>query len=133
MSPRKRKHPLGQRYGVARPYKGRDVLFNFTTEGGHDFFYTPRHILEALDDAADEMNYSNYHTDKFGRAQEIIRRYCEEHKIPLGMSKKQYVERDKRQAEAHLRRIERCRKAKDMTGLLKAIEKYENRNGRDIK
>lgn len=131
--PRKRKHPLGQRYNVTRPYKGRDVLFNFTTMGGHDFFYTPRHLLEALDDAANEMNYSNYHTDKFERIQEIIRRYCEEHKIPLGLSKKQWAAIEKRQHDGYMRALERCKKKNDLAGMMKVFEKYENRNGRNIK
>jgi hypothetical protein len=38
-------------------------------------------VLIALDDAANEMSYSNWHTDKFDRAAEAVIRYCEEHDI----------------------------------------------------
>ena len=43
----------------------------------------PDLLLEALEDAAESFNYSNWHGDKFDRAEEIIIRYCEEKGIPL--------------------------------------------------
>jgi hypothetical protein len=49
----------------------------------HKWCVPPDTLLTALDDAANEMNYSNWHTDKFNRAQEIIIRYCEQNNISL--------------------------------------------------
>lgn len=52
----------------------------------------PRLLLEALDDAAEEMNFSNWHADKFERIAEIIIRYCEMKEIPIDITIK--VEND---------------------------------------
>lgn len=46
----------------------------------------PRLLLEALDDAANEMSYSNWHGDKFERIEEIVIRYCEIKKVPIEMT-----------------------------------------------
>ena len=40
-------------------------------------------IILGLNDAREEMNYSNWHADKFDRAIEIVKAYCEEHNIPM--------------------------------------------------
>lgn len=44
---------------------------------------TPLGLITALDDAREEMNYSNFHADKFERIEKIIRRYCRERGIPV--------------------------------------------------
>ena len=44
---------------------------------------TPDSVLTALADAKEEMSYSNWTTDKFDRASEIIIRYCLDHDIPI--------------------------------------------------
>ncbi len=58
----------------------------FTDYDGHEL--DPDSILEALDDAANNMNYSNWHTDKFGRAAEAVIRYCEDHKIEINFRRR---------------------------------------------
>lgn len=40
-------------------------------------------IIVGLNDAREEMNYSNWHADKFDRAIEVIKAYCAEHEIPM--------------------------------------------------
>ncbi|MCP4984576.1 MAG: hypothetical protein GY928_00530 [Colwellia sp.] len=49
----------------------------------------PDTILHALDDAANEMSYSNWHTDKLHRAAESVIRYCEDHKIQVNFSRRE--------------------------------------------
>lgn len=48
----------------------------------------PELLIDALDDACDAMSYSNWATDKFYRAAEIVFRYCEEHNIPMDLGRK---------------------------------------------
>lgn len=43
----------------------------------------PDYVLEALEDAANEMSYSNWHGSKFDIAGEVIIRYCQEHNIKI--------------------------------------------------
>ena len=40
-------------------------------------------IITAFDDSIEEINYSNWHTDKMRRAEAIVKAYCAEHNIPL--------------------------------------------------
>lgn len=53
----------------------------FTDHDGHEL--DADLILIALEEAANEMNYSNWHGDKLDRASEVVFRYCEEHNIPI--------------------------------------------------
>lgn len=46
-------------------------------------FYAPQTVIDALNDAIEQMNYSNFHCDKFERAIVIVRRYCKDRGIPL--------------------------------------------------
>lgn len=82
----------------------KDVFLYFVDVNGKRWERTPRQMIEALKDAGDEMNYSNYHNGLFQKIEEIIRRYCEEHDIPLGPSKKQreYIQRQKYEADKRL-------------------------------
>lgn len=52
----------------------------------HNGFHpiTPEHLIDSLRSAKEVINYSNYDCDNFNRLKEILLRYCEEHKIPLG-------------------------------------------------
>lgn len=59
------------------------ILFDMTCDG-KDRYYTPRQIINALHDAGEEMNYSNYHNSQFLRAEKIIRQWCKDNNIPLG-------------------------------------------------
>lgn len=103
---------------MTRHFRNKDIFHDFTTIEGEEIRFTPRTFLEALDDAADEMNYSNYLTDKFERIQEIVRRYSEEHNIPLGLSRKQYqVIKDRKHAA----------KIKSLEELSKAMEKASSK------
>ncbi len=43
----------------------------------------PSMVISALEDAKDEMSYSNYHNEKFDVAIRAIRMLCREHKIPM--------------------------------------------------
>lgn len=45
-------------------------------------------VLYALDDACNNMSYSNWTTDKLARAGECVLRYCEEHDIPVTYKKR---------------------------------------------
>lgn len=65
------------------------ILHDFTDSNGREHSFTVRQFLEALDDAKDTMNYSNYHCDKFSRIQKIIREWAKDRKIPLGPTIKQ--------------------------------------------
>ena len=56
-------------------------------------------LLEALDAACDEMNYSNYHCDKFSRIKKLIRRYAKEHSIPIGPTKKSIDQKQLKKTE----------------------------------
>ena len=38
-------------------------------------------IVEALNDAKNEMSYSNWHNDKFDRLIKLVKKYCKENKI----------------------------------------------------
>lgn len=105
-----------------RPYYKKDIFYNFTTYEGEELRYWPRIFMEALDDAAQEMNYSNFHTDKFERIQEIIRRYCEEHKIPLGLSTKQRERIEKRKQIAYESALKKA--GNDPVKVMKVLDKY---------
>ena len=43
----------------------------------------PDMIIQAINDAIEEMNYSNWHADKFYRAINVIKKYCKEKGIPM--------------------------------------------------
>lgn len=69
---------------VGRQAYIRDLKDNktpFTDYDGHEL--DADLILISLEEAANEMNYSNWHGDKLDRAAEVVFRYCEEHKIPI--------------------------------------------------
>lgn len=51
---------------------------------GKDEYYAPRQIINALHDAKDEMNYSNYHNNQFALAEKIIRQWCKDNNVILG-------------------------------------------------
>lgn len=84
----------------------KDVFLDFVDQNGKRWERTPRSIIDAIHDAGEEMNYSNYHNGQFARAEEIIRRYCAEHKIPLGISKKQVQYQNDRRHKAKMRLLE---------------------------
>lgn len=46
------------------------------------FCADPDMIIIALNDAKEEMSYSNWAVDKFERAIKIITQYCKDNKIP---------------------------------------------------
>jgi uncharacterized protein Yka (UPF0111/DUF47 family) len=72
-----------------------------------DYYVTPMMLLEALDDACDEMNYSNYHCDKFSRIKKLIRRYIKEHSIPIGPTKKAIEQKQLKKTERETNRLKR--------------------------
>lgn len=119
------KEKRGQRYSnYYRPFKGYDLFHDFVTSEGKELRFTPRQFLEALNDASNEMSYSNYHTDKFERISEIIRRYCNEHKISLGRSQKQYEYIKKIKHKAFIRKSKKYKN--NPAKLLKLIENAIN-------
>ncbi len=71
---------LGGTY-TRRLKEGSPLTDYFPGEGMHQL--PPAILLEALDDAGETMNYSNWHNDKFERIAEIVIRYCEMKKIPI--------------------------------------------------
>lgn len=77
--------------GQIKPYirgwaKVKNVLSDEYYEGSPDDVLPASTLLTALEDAGNNMNYSNWHNDKFDRAAEIIIRYCEEHDIPVSFA-----------------------------------------------
>ena len=90
---------------MKRRYRNKDVFYDFTTSEGVEVRYTPRTLLEALDSVAVEVDYSNYLTDKIERIQEIVRRYSEEHDIPLGLSEKQRKVISDRKSAAEIKKL----------------------------
>lgn len=50
--------------------------------GTHEI--TPQHLIETLNFASQEINYSNYDCGNLGRLKEILLRFCEQNNIPLG-------------------------------------------------
>lgn len=49
-------------------------------------------IIEAIHDAGQEMNYSNYHNGLFDKAKQIIREWAADRGIPLGQTQKEREE-----------------------------------------
>ena len=58
-------------------------LFCECKDGKHEWCTSPGSLIQALEDAREVMNYSNWFGDKADRAIELIFRHCEENKIPL--------------------------------------------------
>ncbi len=83
-----------------------------------DYYITPMMLIEALDDACEEMNFSNYHCDKFKRIQKLIRRYIKEHKIPIGPTKKAITQKEinkiDRRTQSINRLVEKAKMAKEV-------------------
>ena len=75
------------------------ILHDFTESDGTEHTFTVRQFLEALDDAKEVMNYSNYHCDKFSRIQKIIREWAKDREIPLGPTLKQRVAKQNRKRD----------------------------------
>ena len=60
-----------------------EELFCNCKDGKHEWCIEPNSILAALNDAANNMSYSNWLTGRLARAAEVVVRYCEEKNIPL--------------------------------------------------
>lgn len=104
-----------------RPLYRKAIFYDYTSHDGVVHNYTPRHILESLEYAQQELNYSNYDCDKLERAAEIVRRYCEERAIPLGLSRKQREQIEKRNHAARGRAF--C-KVKTLAQAIKFLKKW---------
>ncbi len=50
---------------------------------------SPNSVIDALENAREEMNYSNWAAYRFDIAAEIIFRYCEQHGIPMEFHRKE--------------------------------------------
>ena len=52
----------------------------------HNGFHpiTPEHLIDSLQTAKDNLDFSNYDCANYDRLREILLRYAEEHHIPLG-------------------------------------------------
>jgi len=68
----------------AKPFTHIYDYYDEEKEGETD---SPRSVIEAIEDAANEMNYSNYHNSKFDTAIRIIKKYCVDNKIPPNYTK----------------------------------------------
>lgn len=86
----------------SRPLKDKDIFHDFTDKKGEERRFTPMQLIEALSDACDEMDYSNYHTDKFERVQEIIWRYADAEGIPIGKTRVVLETEDRARREKEL-------------------------------
>ena len=58
-------------------------LFCECKDGKHEWCASPAAVIQAIEDAREIMNYSNWAADKFDRAIELIFRHCEDNEIPL--------------------------------------------------
>lgn len=58
-------------------------IFCECKDNKHEWCVDPDIVLEALVDAKEEFNASNFHNDKFDRAIKAIKILCKENKIPL--------------------------------------------------
>lgn len=108
----------------------KDLFLDFVDSNGKRWERTPMQIIEALHDACEEMNYSNYHNGLFAKAEEIIRRYCEEHKIKLGPTRETLKKKEQRQAkldhEKRLRYLLSEISESEQLQWLKGLEKYNH-------
>lgn len=69
--------------------KYEDIFLDYISLDKKKVYLDPRQMLEALDDASEEMHYSNYHNKLFGRIKIIIREYAKINNIKIGQSRKQ--------------------------------------------
>lgn len=69
--------------------KKRDILLDFVDSNGKEHRYEPMALIEALNDACEEMNYSNYHNNQFERIKFIIKEWAKDRNIKLGLTAKQ--------------------------------------------
>lgn len=88
----------------------------------HDFderYVTPRSIIYALRDAAEEMSFSNYHDSQFRRAEKIIRQWCKQNKVPLGPTKEAIEKR----ADARNEKLLADLRSDDLKTALRAMKR----------
>ncbi len=77
----------------------------------HDYednYRSPMQIIEAIKDAGEEMNYSNYHNGLYARAIAIIAAWCKAEGVEIGRTQAEHQQayREKQDAERRARRAE---------------------------
>jgi hypothetical protein len=97
----------------------KELFLDYTDSKGVNRYRTPRQVLESIDTAGQEINYSNYDNHNLGIAKNIVRIFCKEHGLSLGPSKKQLEYRIKRKQDAALRNFQKIEDEKDPTKKLK--------------
>jgi hypothetical protein len=70
-----------------------------------DYYITPRMLLDALDDACEEMSFSNYHCNKFRRTQKLLRRYVKKHSLKIGPTKKAMYKQATKANDLRIRKL----------------------------
>lgn len=82
----------------------------------------PRQIMDALEDAGNEMSYSNYHNRMFRLARRLILLHCRAHKIKVGPNRKT---RERRLTERTHQRMREFEEAQgDSSKILELIRKW---------
>lgn len=65
-------------------------------------YTTPQLLIEVLADAREEMDYSNFHTNRMDLIKGIIRDWAKQHRVPMGPTKaEREAARDAAQREEH--------------------------------
>lgn len=87
------------------------ILLNWIDDKGEHHYRSARALLECLDDAGNELSYSNYHNEHFKIAQKIIRIWCKENGVRIGPTQEtDERNRHKRQDAKFLRDAEKSAK-----------------------
>lgn len=63
------------------------ILFDFTTHEGVDLYRTARQVIESLEYARSQIDYSNYDCANIDRAIKMVRLFCKDNDIILGPTK----------------------------------------------
>lgn len=66
-------------------------IFCECKDGNHEWCTDPDIVIDALNDAKEEFNCSNFHNDKFDKAIEAVKLLCREHKIPFRFPRKEEI------------------------------------------
>lgn len=74
----------------------------------HDYaehYRSPMQIIEAIKDAGQELDYSNYHNGMFARAIAIIATWCHQNRVPMGLTREEHRQADEAAQDAKYREL----------------------------
>lgn len=61
----------------------KDGIFCECSDGRHMWCASPGAMIKALEDASNELSYSNWACDKFDRLEKLVRQYAKANNIPM--------------------------------------------------